>query len=277
MDINAIKKKLEGLQNSQKVSPKEDNTQWKPSIGKQIVRVVPSKFNKAMPFSEIKFHYGIVKKVMVSPINFGEKDPLVEFAKKLRKSEEPENWKLAKKLEPKTRYFAPVIVRGEEDKGVRIWQFGKEIYETFLQLATDEEVGDYTDVMEGRDIKLTTVGPETTGTPYNRTTIAPSMKTSPLSEDADEIEVWLDNQVNPMELYYRFSYEEMKEFLTEYLNVEEEGGETENSETEDQGKSNYSKDTSNFTIKKTKEDEFDDLFKDSTDGEDEEDDLPWKD
>ena len=29
---------------------------------------------------------------------------------------------------------------------------------------------------DGRDIKLTTVGPEVTGTPYNKTTISPSMK-----------------------------------------------------------------------------------------------------
>ena len=65
---------------------------------------------------------------MISPINFDEKDPLVEFAKKLRQTDQPENWKLAKKLEPKVRYFAPVIVRGMEDEGVKIWQFGKELY-----------------------------------------------------------------------------------------------------------------------------------------------------
>ena len=95
---------------------------------------------------------------MVSPINWGEKDPIVEFAAQLRKTSDKENWRLAKKIEPKARYFAPVIVRGEEDKGVRLWQFGKETYEAFLQLAIDEEVGDYTDINEGRDIKLVTVG-----------------------------------------------------------------------------------------------------------------------
>ena len=38
-------------------------------------------------------------------------------------------------------------------------------------MAADEEIGDYTDIVGGRDIKLTTVGPEVTGTPYNKTTI----------------------------------------------------------------------------------------------------------
>jgi hypothetical protein len=64
------------------------------------------------------------------------------------KQTNPENWKLAKKLEPKVRYFAPVIVRGMEDEGVKIWQFGKELYSSFLQMAMDEEVGDFTDVVQ---------------------------------------------------------------------------------------------------------------------------------
>jgi hypothetical protein len=62
------------------------------------------------------------------------------------------------------RVFAPVIVRGEEEKGVRLWEFGKEVYQSLLSLAADEEVGDFTDIMEGRDMKIETVGPETTGT-----------------------------------------------------------------------------------------------------------------
>jgi hypothetical protein len=33
---------------------------------------------------------------MISPINYGEKDPIVEFSKELRKTSEPENWRLAK-------------------------------------------------------------------------------------------------------------------------------------------------------------------------------------
>jgi hypothetical protein len=89
---------------------------WKPSVGKQTIRIVPSKFNKSTPFSELYFHYGIGKPVMISPINWGEKDPIVEFAKQLRKTDNPENWKLAKKIEPKVRYFAPVVVRGMEMK-----------------------------------------------------------------------------------------------------------------------------------------------------------------
>ena len=40
------------------------------------------------------------------------------------------------------RIFAQVIVRGEEDKGVRLWEFGKNIYQSLLSLADDPDYGD---------------------------------------------------------------------------------------------------------------------------------------
>jgi len=48
---------------------------------------VPSAFDSASPFTELKFYYGITNKVMISPLNFGEKDPIAEFAQKLRQGE----------------------------------------------------------------------------------------------------------------------------------------------------------------------------------------------
>jgi hypothetical protein len=162
------------------------NLFWKPSVGKQLIRVVPSKYNKSNPFTEMKFYYGIgSKKVMASPENWGEKDPIMEFAKQLRNTNDKENWRLAKKLDAKVRIFAPIVVRGQEDEGVKLWQFGKEVYQEFLNMAADEEIGDFTDIAQGRDIKLTTVGPEVTGTPYNKTSIGPSLKITPLSNDED--------------------------------------------------------------------------------------------
>ena len=62
MDLDVIKQRLEALQ-----KPTSNNNNngkslfWKPSVGKQTVRIVPSKFNKATPFSELYFHYGIGK------------------------------------------------------------------------------------------------------------------------------------------------------------------------------------------------------------------------
>jgi hypothetical protein len=278
MDLNAIKKRLGEMQNqTSNNSGGGKQLFWKPSVGKQVVRVVPNKYNKEFPFTEMKFYYGIgSKRVMASPSNWGEKDPIMEFAKQLRQTNDRENWRLAKKLDPKTRIFAPIVVRGEEGEGVKLWQFGKEVYQGFLNMAADEEIGDYTDMAQGRDIKLTTVGPEVTGTPYNKTSIGPSMKTSPIAEDSAVVESCLNEQADPLKVFKPLSYDEMKEALQEWLAPE--GGEEEGSITSEpavafdkpETTSNYSLDTTASNVKKTKAAQFDDLF-----SEDKNDDLPF--
>ena len=270
MNLDAIKKKLESMQSKPSGGGGLINQtkKFKPSIGKQTIRVVPFKYNKEYPFTEMKFYYGIgSKKVIASPLNWGEKDPIAEFAKQLRGTNDKENWRLAKKLDPKTRVFAPVIVRGQEEEGVHMWEFGKEIYEAFLQMAADEEVGDFTDIMTGRDIKLVTVGPESTGTTYNKTLIQPSMKTSVLSDDDKELELWLDDQVNPKESYKMLPFDDIKAALQEWLTPE---GEEEDEATPikiETPVSNYSL-SAKPAAKKSKAEAFDDLFE-------EEDDLPF--
>jgi hypothetical protein len=241
MNINQIKNKLDSFQKSTSTKSNSNSSfkdiLWKPSVGKQNIRVVPSKYNSEMPFTEMLFYYGIGKKMMPSLKNWGEKDPIAEFAKQLRKGDDKEGWRLAKKLDPKMRIFCPIIVRGEEEKGVRLWQFGVEIYQTFLQLAVDEEVGDFTDVENGRDIKLVTVGPEVTKNEYNKTTISPSMKSTPLSNKSEEMESWLNEQPNVKEMFKPFSYDEMKAALQEYLTVGEDNNDEETTSTSSENES----------------------------------------
>lgn len=277
MNLDAIKKKLESMNKTSNGSNNNSSNvkRFKPSVGKQTVRVVPFKFNKEYPFTEMKFYYGIgSRKVIASPLNWKEKDPIAEFAKQLRGTNDKENWRLAKKLDPKTRIFAPVIVRGEENEGVQLWEFGKEIYEAFLQMAADEEVGDFTDIMTGRDIKLNTVGPDATGTPYNRTTISPSMKVTPLSSDKATVEKFLNEQDNPLDMYKPLPFDTIKQALQEWLNPEEEEGEIVSEQAQGfddevaETKSNYSLSTKTNT-KKSKSEQFDDLF------EDDDDDMPF--
>ena len=276
MDLNALKQKLDTLQSKPQGGQKTDYSLifWKPTIGKQQIRIVPSAYDTNNPFTELKFYYGITNKVMISPANFGEKDPIALFAGKLREGEyNKENYVLAKKLDAKNRIFVPVIVRGEEDKGVRLWQFGKLVYEELLALAVDDEIGDYTDIVGGRDLTVETVGPEATGTPYNKSSIRVRMKTSPLSEDATKVETWTNEQPNPKEgLFKLFSFDEMKSALEKWLSPEEE--ESNVSENAFPTEKAASSSTSNFSLdtnkaKQSKVDKFDSLFDDKTD------DLPF--
>ena len=277
MDLNAIKQKLDGLQQKTTTGPKKDYSLifWRPTIGKQQVRIVPSKFNESNPFTELKFYYGITNKVMLSPETWGEKDPIALFANKLREEYSKENYLLAKKLDAKTRIFAPVIVRGEEDKGVRLWQFGKLIYEELLSLAVDDEIGDYTDISGGRDLTIETVGPEATGTQYNKSSVRVRLKQTQLSDDAAQVETWTTTQPDPKAEFKKFTFDEMKSALEKWLAPEEnESGDV----SEPTGpspaaapKSNFSLDTSN--VKQTKTDQFDSLFDDKKGNEP--DDLPF--
>jgi hypothetical protein len=280
MDINSIKQKLDALQSKSTGTQKTDYSTifWRPTVGKQQIRIVPSAYNSKNPFTELKFYYGITNKVMVSPLNFGEKDPIALFAQKLREGEyNKENYVLAKKLDPKTRVFVPVVVRGEEDKGVRLWQFGKLVYEELLSLAVDEEIGDYTDVATGRDLTVETVGPESTGTQYNKSSVRVRLKTTPLSADASQVQTWLKEQPESTKLFKRFTFDEMKSALEKWLSpeVEEEGeisSEPAVAFDDEKPASKFSLDTSN--VKATKADKFDAMF-DNKSSNEKVDDLPF--
>lgn len=267
MNLDLISSKLEQMQAKpgQNTQQKFDRSQyfWKAPMGKTQIRFVPFKENKENPFSEVYFHYGIGNRTMISPINYGDKDPIVEFSKELRKTSEPENWRLAKKLEPKMRIFAPVVVRGEEGKGVRFWEFGKQIYQELLSYAADEDYGDFTDVVSGLDMTVEVVQ----GNPYPQTSIRVKPKQSPLSDDNTQVEKWLADQPELLKYYKKYSYDEMKTALQDWLNPEE----TEES-VPDIVNPNISadeleaKDTGyTLNVKKKEsfnENEFEDLFKD---------------
>lgn len=282
MDLKSIKNKLNTLQTQGQKKEKVDYGKylWKPKQeGKYQIRIVPSKFDKNNPFKEVFVHYGFSKFPIYALTNWGEKDPIVEFAKQLKSTNDKENWKLAKKLEPKMRVFAPVVVRGEEDKGVRLWEFGKEIYMQLLGIADDEDYGDYTDINEGRDFTLEAVIGDIGGRQGLKTSIRIKPKTSPLGSDKKEIESWLENQPSILELQRKVEFNSLKETLQNWLNPEAEADTNATDEEKedleewkqvdndlpwgDEEDDNASKKpTKNYELKtkKTKADKFDELF-----------------
>jgi hypothetical protein len=249
------------LQNQRQGGQKRDMTLilWKPTVGKHSVRIVPSVHNKAYPFKELFIHYGIGNRTMISLENFGEKDPIVEFAKQLKQSSDKENWTLAKKLEPKMRVFVPVIVRGEEEKGVRLWEFGKQVYTELLSIAEDEDVGDYTDPIQGRDITIETTDAATNGTGFNQSKVRVRTKTTPLSDSGTEVEKWLNTQPDPLSIFKKYAYDEMKASLLSWLNPEAEVEETAAPALEVEAPKTEAYSLS--TAKPSIDQEFDDLFK----------------
>jgi hypothetical protein len=223
IDVNALKARLAALQNPKGAKGGDQpKTLWRAAVGKHSVRILPSVFDKTNPFKEMYIYYGINNKTMMSPTCYDEKDPIAEFTQKLRKSSNKEDWQLARKLEPKMRTVVPIIVRGEEDKGVMLWEFGKQVFMELLAIMEDEDVGDYTDPISGRDITIETTSPEQNGTNFNQSKVRVRTKITPLSEDDKLVKKWLTEQPNPVDAYKHYSYDDMKAALQAHLNPEEE-------------------------------------------------------
>ena len=214
IDINAIRGRLNKLQNTQK----KTESLWKPTPGKHQVRIVPYKFDKDNPFIELYFHYNINNKTYLSPQSFGRPDPIVEFADKLKRMGDKEDWKAAKQMEPKLRTFVPIIVRGQEGDGVRFWGFGKTVYQEILGYIADPDYGDITDPQSGRDLTIQYISAEEAGASYPTTQIRVKPSQTPLAESADSVQKLSENQTEITDLYSELSYDELKDVLEGWLN-----------------------------------------------------------
>jgi hypothetical protein len=214
MDIKLALSRFNSLQNTSKKS----DSLWKPTPGKHQIRLVPYKFNKDIPFIELFFHYNINNKTYLSPASFGRPDPIVEFAEKLKRTGDTDDWKAGKKMEPKLRTFAPVIVRGKENEGVKFWGFGKTVYQDILGYIADPDYGDITDPMNGRDIVVEIQSAEESNAAYPTTTIRVKPSQSKVADTPEGIQSVLENQKDITELYSELSYSELKGVLENWLN-----------------------------------------------------------
>ena len=261
MDLDAIKSKLTQLQSTTSTA----NNFWKPEPGKQVVRIVPYKHNKDNPFIELFFHYNLGNnKTYMSPVSFGRPDPVQEFADKLKSTGDKDEWIQGKRLEPKMRTFAPVIIRGREDEGVKFWGFGKTVYQELLSVIADPDYGDITDPVNGRDIMIERQTPAEAGNQYGKTTVRVKPNQTPITDSKEMLEGVFENQPNLTELYTEPSYDELKEALATYLNPTTE--EDTDTTTTTNGVTATTAPTTNVgntsTTKKTEdvEDAFDQLF-----------------
>jgi len=230
MDLNLAKQKLAAAQNKGgQQREKIDYTKifFKPKPGKYQVRILPNAYDKAWPIREVQFHYGFSKGPILALSNWGEADPIADFAKQLRKSADREDWQLAKKIEPKSRYFAAVIVRGEEHLGARLWEFGKLTNDQLVGIAADEDYGDFTDITDGRDFTIEATEDIIAGRKGIKCNIRVKPKTSPISENAALVEKLLTEQPDILGINRRYTYDQLKDILTKWLNPEEEATATE--------------------------------------------------
>ena len=248
MDINAIKSRLNQLQNTTSTA----NSFWKPPAGKTQIRITPYVENKDNPFVELFFHYSLVpNKTVLSPLSFGRPDPVQQFADKLKSTGDKDEWIQGKRIEPKMRTFVPVIVRGEETEGVKWWGFGKTVYQELLSIIADPDYGDISDSMTGRDIMVERQTAAEAGNQYGKTTIRVKPNQTALVEDMDLSKKLLTVQPNIVELYTEPTFDELKSHLSNFLNP---SGEAESTPEKKEPEMVTSQASSNV------EDDFDKLF-----------------
>jgi len=227
INLDKMRAKLNAVQNRGGGAKK--SAFWRPEEGEQSIRILPTPDGD--PFKEFFFHYNLGKNAgFLSPKkNFGEDDPLDGFIRQLFNEGTEESTKMAKSLMARQRFFSPVIVRGQEDEGVKIWGYGKTVYEQLLNLVLNPEYGDITDPQEGTDLLLSYGKPA--GASYPQTKLMPSRRTSPMCKDldGDACTELLETIPDFSTLFERKTPEDVQQMLDEYLagdNAEELSSET---------------------------------------------------
>jgi len=209
------------------------DTFWRPQDGEQCIRIVPT--SDGDPFKDFWFHYNVGNNPgFLSPKkNFGEGDPLDDFVRKLFNEGTEESIKMAKSLMARQRFFSPVLVRGEEEKGVRIWGYGKMVYEQLLNLVLNPKYGDITDTETGTDLGLHYGKPQ--GASFPQTKLTPRRRSSVLCDAAvggdDRCAELLESIPEFDTLFERKTPEDVGTLLDAYLLGEESTSEETDSTT----------------------------------------------
>ena len=269
MDLILIKQKLAQLE--KKDSGASKNV-WRPEVGKTIIRIIPYIHNKEWPFTELFFYYKLKKGTVLSPKSFDRPDPVWEFSQELKQTGDREDWNAGVQIEPKGRFYVPILIRGRETEGVKFWGFGKTIYQELLKLMDDPDYGDITDPKVGRDL---TIEVTKTDKAYPDVAIRPKPDKSELSKSKEVLEL-IKETPRIETLWNEPSYEDLKKLLANYLanESEQEGATEQSSNTVDDFKSALDDDSDipempvkanqqkkNPPVKTSaSKDEFDDLF-----------------
>lgn len=203
IDIEAIKKRLAQISGDRNAA--SGVQLWKPPVGEHRVRVIPWKgVDPADPFPEKKFYYlGNFGCLVPSA---GRPDPVdalrrkvFEDAKQGSDAERAEAKALGKQLFPRNYWHVKIVDRAAEEVGPQVWKVSKMQCMRLLGMFVDEDIGDFSSLTEGRDLKVTIS--KTPGKNFFDTTIDPTMKISPLHKDDKKAAAWFDKEIDIDALY----------------------------------------------------------------------------
>jgi len=195
-------KKIAGQKDDKFVTLKDGDTK---------VRILAPKSDDDLLYFEFATHYLDSTSYTCPNVTYKKPCPLCEFAKKLFSTKNEADKQIALDVRAKKRYFFNCIVRGEEDKGVRVLAIGVKLYTKIMEALVNEEIGDITDPKNGFDliIKRKQIGGYAN---YDSSDFA--RKPSLLSDNIEEIKNWyaerfiLEEQISSC-----LSYDDLKQVM----------------------------------------------------------------
>jgi hypothetical protein len=216
IDFEKIKQKVAQLSGQGK-----KNNLWWPENGKEYtVRILPwPDGNNGQPMKERAFYRKLANdKDVLAPSQFGLPDPVQALITKLRNEGTPASLELAKKFYPKKKFYMPVIIRGEEEAGVRLWSLNKETLTSILNFMLGE-FGDITDVKEGRDVIVKAVpsGRKWNGFDVMTTGVQPRLSQTQAGTQK-QLKEWSSSIPNLDEIYKPMPAEEIEKHLDDLIN-----------------------------------------------------------
>lgn len=218
VDLEAIRRKVQELNGQRRNSSVQ---LWKPEAGTYRIRGLPWKnLTDGTPFIERQFYYIGDERAFLAPEQFGQPDPIAELRKKMFSSKDPDDREVAKKLFAKMKAYMAIVVRGQEDKGVLVWAFNKFIYQRLLGFFTDEDGGDFLDPLSGFDLKVTlTKSGKKFGGREMYDTVVDMGRPSPLSDNPDTAQAWLNGVPSLDDMYKPKTTAEIEQVLNNWLSA----------------------------------------------------------
>ena len=227
MDLEQMRKELEALRNGgsrrdQKSSSEGDVRYWRPTPGEHQIRFINLQDTNPNvthgPIKEWHWHYRVGadgsdrgKTFLCNKRSFNEECPICELASSMWQAQEefekegtprPDLRQAAINMFAKNRYYANVLVRGEEEKGVQVYSFGKRVAQAAYEVFLDQDYnGKFLDVNDGFDFKIKYELEDPTDKRSAKTIIRPSAKPSPLADTAEEIEDIMSTAYDLDEIY----------------------------------------------------------------------------
>jgi hypothetical protein len=165
---------------------------FSPKIGRNVIRIMPEVGDMDFFFQPVGRHYFPDNNNVYCPdfTSEGELDcPVCEIVDELRRSKDKASKKLAEGLGRRRSWWMNVIDRNNPGAGPLIFTPGVTVFNSVISLINDPDYGDITDLEEGTDIVIEREG-QGLDTSYE---VKPRRKESPLSDDEEEIDQWLDD------------------------------------------------------------------------------------